>query len=100
MMPWRKAAFRIVSSSSTWISMPTGSKRTVCVFPMAVGGSRPRCRLPGRGWLGGRRRSARRAAALVFGHVRLALLARHLVEQHGGAVERGPATLRDGAHLL
>ena len=38
--PCRKAALRIVSSSSTSISRPTGSNRTVCVFPMATLGSR------------------------------------------------------------
>src|SRR3954466_11834639 len=85
MMPCRKAALRIVSSSSTSISMPTGSKRTVCVVPTA---------------LLRRRRTAGRAAALVGGHVRLALLRRHLVEQHVGAVERDAADLVERPHLL
>src|SRR3954449_3957253 len=82
MMPCRKAALRTVSSSSTSISMPTGSKRTVCVFPTSA------------------RRASRRASALVVGHVRLALLRRHLVQQHVGAVERDPADLVERPHLL
>src|SRR3954447_108122 len=100
MMPCRKAAFRMVSSSSTSISMPTGSKRTVCVFPMAVEGSRRCRRLPRRWWLRGRRRASGGTPALVVGHVALALLGRHLVEEHVGAVERDPATVVEGPHLL
>src|SRR5580658_7526927 len=39
-MPWRKAAFNTVSPSSTSISMPNGSKRTV--WTIAPGIPRPR----------------------------------------------------------
>src|SRR6478609_2826643 len=87
MMPCANAALRIVSSSLTSISMPTGSKRTVCVLS------------PIRGVLRGRR-TAGRAAALVLGHVLLALLRGHLVQQHVGAVERDPADLVERPHLL
>src|SRR3954470_13121257 len=86
MMPCRKAALRIVSSSLTSISMPTGSKRTVCVSPML-------CSLAGERTAGG-------AAALVVGHVGLALGRGHLVQQHVGAVERDPAALVERPHLL
>src|SRR4051794_36563323 len=84
MMPCRKAAWRIVSSSSTSISMPTGSKRTVCVALILRLGGGP----------------AGRASALVVGHVRLALLRRHLVQEHVRAVERDPADLVEAPHLL
>src|SRR3954454_23748622 len=86
MMPCRKAALRIVSSSSTSISMPTGSKRTVCVSPMVFARS-------GGGPAG-------RAPALVVGHVGLALLRRHLVQQHVRAVERDALDLVERPHLL
>src|ERR1044071_6081898 len=87
MMPCLNAALRIVSSSSTSISMPTGSKRTVCVLPILEALLR-------------RRRTAGRAAALVLGHVLLALLRRHLVQQHVGAVERDALDLVERPHLL
>src|SRR6185436_3329999 len=86
-MPCLKAALRIVSSSSTSISMPTGSKRTVCVFPTVAQS------LPGE-------RPAGRSALLVGGHVLLALLRRHLVQQHVGAVERDPLDVVQRPHLL
>src|SRR3954454_21771444 len=88
MMPCLKAALRMVSSSSTSISMPTGSNRTVCVLPTCA------CSvLPGERPAGG-------AALLVVGHVGLALLGGHLVQQHVGAVERDPPALVQGPHLL
>src|SRR3954464_6125292 len=85
-MPCLKAALRMVSSSSTSISMPTGSNLTVCTFPTFA------CLL--------RRGPAGRPSALVLGHVLLALLRRHLVQQHVGAVERDPADLVERPHLL
>src|SRR3954454_17681635 len=100
MSPCRKAALRTVSSSSPSISRPTGSKRTVWVLPMAIEGSRRSgtgSLLPS---LGGCRRTSGGAAALVLRHVRLALLGRHLVEEHVGAVERDPSHLVEGPHLL
>src|SRR3954449_10045473 len=102
MIPCRKAAWRIVSSSSTSISMPTGWKRTVCVFPMArVGwGSRRAPPAPPAGRSGRGRRTACRPAALVLGHVALALLGRHLVQEHVRAVERDALDLVQGPHLL
>src|SRR5262245_11012682 len=96
-IPWRKAALRIVSSSSASISTPTGSKRTVWVFPMAAGRGRELAGAPGRSACSGRRvlgcRAAGGAARLVVGDVLLALLRRHLVEEHVGALER------DALHL-
>src|SRR4051794_22007245 len=83
--PCRKAALRIVSASSTSISRPTGSKRTVWVLPTP---------------LSGRGRTAGRAAALVLGHVALALLGGHLVQEHVGTVEGDPADLVERPHLL
>src|SRR5206468_9136301 len=105
MSPCRKAAWRIVSSSSTSISRPTGSKRTVCVFPIAEGepdgraGSR-RSRAPAPQSLSLRsdRRATGGPAALVLGHVGLALLGGHLVEEHVGRVERDPADLVQRPH--
>src|SRR3954447_23897004 len=88
MMPWRKAALRIVSDSSTSISMPTGSKRTVCVLSATTAS-------PSSGG-----RTAGRAAALVGRHVLLALLGRHLVQQHVRAVERDALHLVERPHLL
>src|SRR3954452_9287098 len=88
MMPCLKAALRMVSSSSTSISMPTGSNRTVCVFPTVA-----RSALPGE-------RPAGRPALLVGRHVLLALLGRHLVQQHVGAVERDSADVVQRPHLL
>src|SRR4029450_3827081 len=87
MMPCLKAALRIVSSSSTSISMPTGSKRTVCTFPTVAF---PLCDV----------RPARGAALLVSGDVLLPPLGRHLVQQHVRAVERDPADLVERPHLL
>src|SRR5215207_8987394 len=87
-MPCLKAALRIVSSSSTSISMPTGSKRTVCVLPTVA-----RPPLAGE-------RTAGRAALLVVGHVLLALLGGHLVQQHVGAVERDPLHVVQRPHRL
>src|SRR6478752_10098646 len=88
MMPCRKAALRMVSSSSTSISMPTGSNRTVCVLPTIA-----RSALPGE-------RPACGAALLVVGHVLLALLGGHLVQQHVGAVERDALDVVQRPHLL
>src|SRR4051812_1298420 len=100
MSPCRKAALRTVSSSSTSISRPTGSKRTVCVLPMADGGEPALGRRLPVPSLGGCRRTACRAAALVLSHVRLALLGTHLVEEHVGTVEGDPPHLVEGPHLL
>src|SRR4051794_18037958 len=102
MIPCRKAAFRIVSSSSTSISMPTGSNRTVCVFPIGAlwVGSRRAPPAP-QSWSGGGLRwAARRPATLVVRHVLLALLGRHLVQEHVRAVERDALDLVQGPHLL
>src|SRR4051794_19412410 len=120
MMPWRKAALRIVSSSSASISMPTGSNRTVCVLPMARGGARApvgagaepaRALRPGgsassvkrrarsaRGAL--RRRPPRGATRPVARDVALALLGRHLVEEDVGALEGDALHLVERPHLL
>src|SRR3954453_8795164 len=122
MMPWRKAAFRIVSSSSASISMPTGSNRTVCVLPMAwrarpraAGGAgakpgghdiaRPapppgvtRRIGSGRGAL--RRRPARGSACLVLRDVRVAVRGRHLVQEDVGRLKGDALRLVQRPHLL
>src|SRR3954452_23821178 len=103
MMPWRKAALSSVSSSSACISMPTGSNRTVWVFPMAAAaaggaGTPPAGRGSGLGALG--RRATGGAARPVVGDVLLALLGGHLVEEHVGALEGDALHLVERPHLL
>src|ERR1700755_1981555 len=63
-------------------------------------GSRSAPPAPPAGWSGSGRRTARRPAALVLGHVLLALLGRHLVQEHVRAVERDALDLVQGPHLL
>src|SRR3954470_845641 len=103
MMPWRNAALSSVSSSSACISMPTGSNRTVWVFPMAAvaargAGAPPARRGSGPGARG--RRATGGAARPVVGDVLLALLGRHLVEEDVGALERDALDLVERPHLL
>src|SRR5215207_10547804 len=100
--PCRKAAWRTVSSSSAWISSPTGSNRTVCrwAIPRRLGLDSGLTR-PGRRLsvarpvqlsftsllARGRREAAAGPATLVLGDVLLPLLRRHLVERDVGARE-------------
>src|SRR5262249_36689186 len=118
MMPCSKAERRIVCSSSTSISMPTGSNRTTCLSAMVPSqvsrcarpwasrsvGKRRRAEGLGRRpsflialclyccWLGRRSRVDREAAggagAVVLRHEGLAVFRRHLVEQDVGALQR------------
>src|ERR1700761_4349529 len=111
--PWRKAPRRTVSSSSTSNSIPTGSRRTWNVSPMASGPRMPRRRpavvfrpiaslSTGSGGLLGRLGgpAAGRAASLVLGDVGLALLRRHLVEEDVGALEGVALHVVQRPHLL
>src|SRR3954454_13928694 len=96
--PCSAAARRMVWSSSTSISMPTGSKRTRCLSPMAhvfsrigwswaggcgggPGGTRPSPSPDPRSGARGGGRPAGRALAVVVGDERSPLLVAHLVEQ-------------------
>src|SRR4051794_17123400 len=101
MTPCRKAALRTVSSSSTSISMPTGSKRTVCLVPISLlsrsggaldagaGGKHRLALAPGSGGaaalVGYRCRSPARAAVAVLRSEVLALLGGHGIQQDVGA---------------
>src|SRR6195256_2119614 len=108
MTPCRNAALRTVSSSSTSISMPTGSKRTVCLAPIRVLSCLGTCgtRAPGRGpWLSRRlagygcRPAAWAALAVVSGE-RLTFLGGHGVQQDVGAWEGTPAEVVERPQLL
>src|SRR4051812_27811345 len=117
MIPCSAAPRRTVCSSSTSISMPTGSNRTTCRSAMdasarsgreggAGGAAAGLLRLLLRVLrVGGsavcRSRPARGATADVVGVERLLLLGGHLVEQHVGALQRRhPAKVVQVPHLL
>src|SRR5579859_5660526 len=115
MIPCSNAARRIVWSSLTSISMPTGSNRTTClsaIAPSPAGRGEARGldpRTPSLGFLavtgcpsGLRRgRPAGRSLAVVVRLERRALFRRHLVEQDVRALHRGhPAQVVQRPHLL
>src|ERR1700712_4949772 len=81
--PCSDAERSTVCSSSTSISMPTGSNRTRCFSPMSVP-----------------RRPSGRAALDVLGVELRAVLRAHLVEQHVRALQVGhPAQVVQRPHL-
>src|SRR3954454_19499322 len=114
--PCSAAARRMVWSSSTSISMPTGSNRTWCFSPIALprswsradsggggpGGTRPSPSPdPRSGARGGGSRPAGRALAVVVGDERRPLLVGHLVEQDVRAGQGAePLEVLGRPHLL
>src|SRR3954468_18019282 len=116
--PCSAAARRMVWSSSTSISMPTGSNRTWCFSPIALprswsradsgggGGGRgaprpPPSPDPRSGARGGGSRPAGRTLAVVVGDERRPLLVGHLVEEDVRAQQRAePLEVLGRPHLL
>src|SRR4051812_14236866 len=117
--PCSAAARRMVWSSSTSISMPTGSNLTWCLSPIAgtpgwsvagrrragrgggPGGTRPSPSPDPRSGARGGGRPAGRALAVVVGDERGPLLVGHLVEQHVRAEQRAePLEVFGRPHLL
>src|SRR5690242_3543824 len=115
--PFSAAARKIVWSSSTSISMPTGSNRTTCFSPTYVkppSGGAERCLgLAGGGPLQspppspdprsgvGRRRTSGRALTDVVGGERFAFAVAHLVQEHVRAREvRATPHVVQRPHLL
>src|SRR6266566_3831742 len=116
MTPCRNAALRTVSSSSASISIPTGSKRTVCLAPIrssfpvrdarcqGPGGRRWPARLPPRlvelSLAGDRRRSPAWAALAVLRGERLTFLGGPGIQQDVGAWEGTAAEVIKRPQLL